>query len=977
MLRFYFLFTFLIYSLFIFSSPVQQSDSSLLKILADEYLSSRKYDSAAIYYKAAATEYHKLQDIKQYLYCKNQEAFSLGIQNKNRESLAICERIIEDYPDSLKTYRYDVYFYWKIALSNLRLGNYNKAYNYGIRTMEVAELYSIFEGYMLNDILEILIMSARNIGLYDIALGHAFERMEYAQLNSDYLNLSHAYNSIGLIYKRLHNKDRAFEYFNKSLELRKAHAPQWAPYVATNIGEMYQQFGPIDSALTWFQNSLTMLKKQGVRENLLYSAIYSSISVLNRKMADYDSAEIYIDKCLDIRSRYYNSADIQFNDFLLVKADILIGSGQLTSAFQILEQLNEFYLDDRFSPEDRARYHSGMAYFHRASGSNNEAVLQYQKAIIVLSRDFNDLDIFSLPKNDDLFYGKDKLIKAVTRKTSLINEMYNETGDLKYLRSVVDHYNFSVQLIRMMIDDQNGLASISNLYKDYRHLYETAIKASVSLNNLDFDEINYSRISSYMEASRMNHAKILYRLNQQINFGGIPDSVINRKNELESLVAASLSDSITDPKILSERFRMEQELDRIQVLLKNEERNNNLVESDDFDLLMQAKRKLKGKGLILQYYFGEDNLYLLASGRKSNRLMVLPWTSREKENLDKFIAYLKKPGSTESIDELNRRVFQSLGLDSILNEGISEVVIIPDRELYFVPFDALLDNKNDLLISKYTIYTENSLFFMNSVRKKVRSKFILLGLAPFSELETGPSVQSSINRSGGKKYYPLPGSKDEVETIQELIGGIAKTGSSATETFFRENAGNSEIIHISSHSYLDDNDPLFSSIIFAPGTGKEDGELYIHEIYGLNLGADLVTLSACNTGIGSYLDGEGMISLANGFRSAGVQNIVMSLWNLPDDATSEVMISFYSYLKDGEKKADALRMAKLDYLAGADRNASAPYFWAASVYSGTNSQLPFKKRYHSLYVVLFVGLILLGFMAWQIKRRKSAVKSVS
>ena len=474
----------------------------------------------------------------------------------------------------------------------------------------------------------------------------------------------------------------------------------------------------------------------------------------------------------------------------------------------------------------------------------------------------------------------------------------------------------------------------------------------------------------------MNHARILYRLNQQINFGGIPDSVISRKNELESLVASPVNDSIQSPEILFERFRMEQELDRIQILLKNERRNNEMFQSDNFDLLKRTRKKLNRRGLILQYYFGEDKLYLLTTTKFSNRFIVLPWTVNEKEDINDFIEYLKIPGSDSNITELNRRVFHSLGLDSVLTDDVHEIIVIPDRELYFIPFDAIMDEENEFLISNYTIYTENSLFFINTDRQRIKSSIPLLGLAPFSELETGSSLQNSVQRFGEMEFSSLPGSKNEVETIHGLIGGVVRTGSSATENFFRENALDSRIIHLSSHSSLDDTDPLFSSIAFAKGTSDEDGYLYTHEIYGLNLGADLVTLSACNTGIGKYLDGEGMISLANGFRSAGVHNIVMSLWNLPDDATSEVMINFYSYLKDGKKKADALRMAKLDYLAGADRNASAPYFWAASVLTGENSPVQLKHRYNLIYAALFGGLIFLGFILLRRKRRMSKMKIV-
>lgn len=116
----------------------QESDPGALKEIADNHFNKRRYDSAVVFYNKAAAAYYELSDIRQYLYCKNQEAFSLGIQNHNREALAICEEIINEYADSLQANRYDVYFFWKMALFNHRLGNYKKAYNYGLHAKEIA-----------------------------------------------------------------------------------------------------------------------------------------------------------------------------------------------------------------------------------------------------------------------------------------------------------------------------------------------------------------------------------------------------------------------------------------------------------------------------------------------------------------------------------------------------------------------------------------------------------------------------------------------------------------------------------------------------------------------------------------------------------------------------------------------------------------------------------------------------------------------
>ena len=949
MLRIILLFIIPLYSTAVLYASKQESDPETLKEIADTHFSERRYDSAVVFYSKAAAAFYESSDIRQYLYCKNQEALSLGNKNHNQEALAICEKIINEYPDSLRVIKYDVYFFWKLALYNYRLGNYKKAYTYGLQTKEIAESYSIFQDYMKNNILDILTTSARRIGLYELGLSYAFEKSKYNQSQNDFLNLSHTYNSMALIYKRFHDLKRALEYFKKSMELRKRYAPQWTPYVMVNIGEMYNEFGNADSAFIWFQNTLKILNEQGVRENLLYSAIYSSIAVIQAKQDDFEPAIRYIDKCLEIRSRYYKTDDIRYVRFLQIKVEILIRFGELSDAKVLLEQLKESYLDNSNSPQIISRYHKIMASFLKAENKIPEAIKEYQKSIIILSRDFEDMDIHHLPDQNDFFYGKDKLLYIVIQKTKLINDLYMETGDTRYLRLVTDHYNFSLRLINMMIDDQGDMLSVSALFRDYSHLYETAIKAAVSLNELYPDEKSYRNISSYMEASRMNHAKVLYRLNQLINYGGIPDSVIHRKAELENMIASGNH---------SEKFRMEQELDRIQFFLKNKNSNIDLMPAIDFDLLRQSQKKLNRKKIILQYYFGEEKLYLLATTRLSNKFLSLSWMQKEKQDLDNFIRQLKEAEYSPGMVELNNRVYHSLGLDSVLTADIREIVVIPDRELYFIPFDALKNDGNNFIISKYTIYTENSLFFMNAFGNRVDKSISLLGLAPFAEDGTESGTTARVRGSNRMDFYPLPGTKNEVEKIQEIMGGIIRTGSSATEKFFRENAKGSEIIHLSSHSYLDDTDPLFNSIIFAPGPGKDDGYLHTHEIYGLNLEADLVTLSACNTGVGSYLDGEGMISLATGFRSAGVKSIVMSLWNLPDDATSEIMIKFYGYLKAGEKKADALRLAKLEYLKSADQNESSPYFWAAPVLIGANSPIASKNK----YFLVFAGLFSLSFL---------------
>lgn len=951
------------------SSAQVSRDSVPVLLKAENYFNERKYDSAAVFFGRAASAYLEIDNIRGYLYCKNQEAFSLGNRHHFREALAICEAVINEYPDSLRTSRYDVYFYWKLALYNNRIENFRKAYSYGIQTMQLAESYGIFEDYMKNDVLENLTIAAKYTGLYDLGLFHAFERMRYSQSKGDFLNLSHACNSIALIYKRLLDTRKALEYFNKSIEMREKYAPAWTPYVTINVGEMYLEMGQLDSAFIWFQRTLDILSNQDVRENLLYSVLYSSLAVVAGKKGEYTQSIDYIDKCNAIRSRFFDQDDLHFTDFLKLKSELLIQSGDPETAYDILEKLRASYTNADRSPQIISGYYQSMAKYFEAVHRIPEAIDAHQQSIIALSRDFKDDDPLQLPELGDYFYGKERLLKVIIQKSSLFNLRYRETDDLRFLNAVMDHYNFALGIINLIVEDQSGMLSVSDLFKDFKKLYETAIATAISLNESVPGEDMYTNISSFMEASRMNHAKILSGLNRVIALGGIPDSLISRKTELERIISSRSPAADEEPDKEYELLKME--LDRLQFLVSHDKNGDNRMRHDEFDLLRKSQKYLKKNQILLQYYFGEEKLYVLATTKQSDSFITMQWGVQEDKDLKDFIRGLKHPAYDSELNALGRRVYHSLGLDSVLKEGIDEVIVIPDRVLYFVPFDALPDESNNFLITRYTIYTENSLFMMNTREKRIRKSKSVLALAPFAASEIIPDTGEESNRDDGSELFQLPGSGTEINAIYDLFGGIVKSGPSATEEYFKYNAGNFKIIHFSSHSYINDKEPLFNSIILAPGAGTEDGYLQTNEIYNLDLNTELVTLSACNTGIGNYLDGEGMISLATGFRSAGVRNIVMSLWSLPDDATSDVMKRFYRLLKERQEIGDALRLAKLEYLEDADQNTSAPYFWAATVLAGKNTPLTLHRN-HLLFVAVVAGIgMLIAGMFFMRKLQKT------
>ena len=182
----------------------------------------------------------------------------------------------------------------------------------------------------------------------------------------------------------------------------------------------------------------------------------------------------------------------------------------------------------------------------------------------------------------------------------------------------------------------------------------------------------------------------------------------------------------------------------------------------------------------------------------------------------------------------------------------------------------------------------------------------------------------------------LPGAVRETQDISKMMEGDALVGENITEGVFKAHATEYRILHLAMHAWLENQDPLFSKMLFAhlPGDKTEDGDLNAVELYAMRLPADLAVLSACQTGVGELRRGEGIVSLSRAFTYAGVPATVVSLWSVADASTSQIMVDFYKGLKSGKRKDEALREAKLKYLSTAEALDASPYFWTGFVACG-------------------------------------------
>ncbi|MFT5386704.1 MAG: CHAT domain-containing protein, partial [Saprospiraceae bacterium] len=282
-----------------------------------------------------------------------------------------------------------------------------------------------------------------------------------------------------------------------------------------------------------------------------------------------------------------------------------------------------------------------------------------------------------------------------------------------------------------------------------------------------------------------------------------------------------------------------------------------------------------------------------------------------------------------------------------------DLIIIPDGVLGYVPFEALLTaappregafRAYPYLIKKYQISYCYSATLLQEMKQKQHQQTpteSLLAMAPFYQgdvHEMVARIDTSELLALRDSLAALPASGEEVAAIVKILDGTPSYGSAASLQQFEQLAANYRILHLSTHGKADDRVGDYAYLAFGvPDEAGTFDRLYARDLYNYSLNADMVVLSACETGIGKLQRGEGIISLARAFAYAGAKSIFTTLWQVSDEKTKDLMVYFYKNLKKGKTKDEALRNAKLEYLEKNEREAIHPFFWAGLIGIGDMS----------------------------------------
>ncbi len=396
----------------------------------------------------------------------------------------------------------------------------------------------------------------------------------------------------------------------------------------------------------------------------------------------------------------------------------------------------------------------------------------------------------------------------------------------------------------------------------------------------------------------------------------------------------------------------------------------------------------KDQAALIDYFIGDSTLVIFGitpDGVQWHREAGVNFRSiqsRIRNFKDRLAA--ADPSTTAAFQREGFALYQQFLSPVLKATDVRRLIILPDGPLHELPFSILPAEAVDpatvpfrdipFLFRHYTIRQEFAYGLAPEPPSHSGEERAYLGFAPAysggdihwnseEERTLFRSIFPDISREG---LAPLRHNDEEVETGAALFRGEPLIAGAATEKRFKELAPRARILHLAMHALVNDQEPLYSQLLFAedPADTTEDGRLHAYELYNLDLSAELAVLSACNTGAGRIQRGDGVMSLARAFRYAGVPNIVMSLWPANDASTQHIMTAFFQYLKEGQPKDEALRQAQLDFLND-PRNTEMthPYYWAGFVLVGDGEPLGRRKPWWPYALIAAGGLTLVLLFA--------------
>ncbi|MFZ9387369.1 MAG: CHAT domain-containing protein [Chitinophagaceae bacterium] len=765
------------------------------------------------------------------------------------------------------------------------------------------------------------------------------------------------FNLLGVIYYETGNFRQAINYFQKALDLLSERNPTEQSLRANyqiNIGSTLLKLEEYKEAKKIFENVL----ETGIFSNELYH----KLALIHLRENDYAGSVDLLKKVAYPNSR--KEIDLYLNN-----AEAFDGLDQPDSA----EHYLHLALAENLKWNGRRKNISyGLILKFQADrqakkGQYAEALPFYQQALQQFDNAFDDQDFHSNPTGFSGVYSYINLFKTLTDKGETLEKWYAQDNRTATLESALSAYRSAFSLADHVERFYNSDEARLFLGRIKHAAHSRPIDIGLKLFKLTGKKEYLEEVYLLDQRNKASVLALNIRLQELASGIGPRNEIFRKETEIRtsitrfSLKAAVITDSTEEALIKSQIRDLEIELDKIREEIKSDPRHRELLSQEMIPSVNQLHRILDNYTAILSFHMAEEKILVMIITANRFNYYEVPLTQkflREVESLQNAL-HQDQPGYRYAGKEQAAWLYKELMGPAMTSLAQSKrLIIIPDDELHYLPFEALEDENGNYLVKKFAIQYQYSTALLGN-KATVSPTTPILSFAPFA---------GSGYRDSAVSLGQLPASAEEVQSMN----GKILLDSAATKSNFLKWANRYRVIHLATHANADNQDPQLSYINFYPGTPAS--RLYAPEIYDLQLDtASLVILSACETGTGQLIKGEGLMSLSRAFAYAGCPNIIMSLWKTEDRVTAFITQRLYFYLEKNETTDRALQLAKTDLMNNPDFDPSlkTPNFWAPLVLIGEYQ--PNHKRSNWPWVAGGIVTILLGY--YFMKKRKPAAGS--
>jgi CHAT domain-containing protein/tetratricopeptide (TPR) repeat protein len=895
----------------------------------------------------------------------------------------------EQHPDAARSYS-------NIGNVYLMKGDYDQAITFHKKDI-VIKLATIGEQHMNTTLSYLSLGSVYiEKGDYDEAIAVDKKALSILLqiVGEQHPNVAMSYYNISDCYLKKGDYDQAISLGDKAASIIMNMLGKQDYRVATCyilLGRAYSDKDDYDQALAFFDKALSIQRASLGEQHFEVAATYHSMAAIYDDKRDYKKALAFHNKALAIRTATLGDQHPNVADSYVGLGDVHLHLGGYRQAFAFYQKalLINLATLGKHHPAVALCYNN-LGRVYELKGEYGRAIDFYQQALRANIPQFTASDPDVAPPLNGIL-SESELLKSLSQKAPALSQRYTkQSHDLRDLESAVAVYQVTSQLIDLMRSSYKAEGSKLFLAERATNIYDQAIQTALRLYQATQKEEHKNAAFIFAEKNKAGVMLDALSEAEAKQFAGIPDSLLANERQLR-IDLAFYEKSLTEEQLKrrgadsakvalwqDKVFALKQSYDALLQRLEKEY-------PDYYNLKYQIKtvsapeaqqQLLDDKTALVEYFTGKDSIFIFAVTKNDFAIEASakdPLFERQIEQLREGIIEKDFAQYTLAAHHLYQTLLEPVA-DKITDKNL---VVVPDGLLSAIPFETLLakaasaeDGLNgyaDLpyLMNAHAIsYVYSATLLQQEQSRKNRAtKRDYLAFAPvftnglpagtrgadfFKENFANDSSQTATATATRIRGY-LPSTKKEVTAIgdrfkdsynffERWFGNKANVylEREANETALKAGAlGDYRILHFATHGLVNEENPKLSGLILSPEdpASREDGILHLGEIYNLNLNADLVVLSACETGLGQVAKGEGIIGLTRGFLYAGAANLLVSLWQVSDATTADLMVDFYDKMLGGMSKPEALREAKLQMIRRHAEYAK-PYYWAPFILVG-------------------------------------------